>query len=122
MKRLFILVAAIFSLSAASFASDGEYAFLSKLTEKEKFDGLANYLQADFEQQRYLKEIFALSNKKLEAASVDGVISNEDLQKALAFNLANTKSVLSREQYKKYLIMLNITTNNSKSGEFLAEK
>lgn len=122
MKRLFILAVAIFSLGTASYASNGEYAFLSKLTEKGRFDGLVSYLQADFEQQRYLKEIFELSSKKLQSANVDGQVSEADVQKALAFNLANTKSVLTREQYKKYLVMLNITTNNSKNAEFLAEK
>ena len=122
MKRLFILAVALFSLSSVTFAADGDYAFLSKLNEKEKFNGLVNYLEADYDQQRYLKEIFELSSQKMEKASQSGDQSGKDAKKALAFNLANTKSVLSAEQYKKYLIVLNMTSVNSNNTAFLAEK
>lgn len=122
MKRLFILALAIFSLTSVSFATDGNYEFLSKLNKKEKFNGLVNYLQADYEQQRYLKEIFEVSYQKMEKASNSGENSEKEIQKALAFNLANTKSVLSPEQYKKYLIVLNITSINSNKTTLLATK
>lgn len=122
MKRLFILAVALFSLSSISFAADGNYAFLSKLNEKEKFSGLVNYLQADYEQQRYLKEIFEISSQKMEKATRSGAESEKEVKKALAFNLANTKNVLSPEQYKKYLIVLNMTSINSKNNALIAEK
>lgn len=122
MKRLFILAVALFSLSSISFAADGNYAFLSKLNEKEKFNGLVNYLGADYEQQRYLKEIFELSSQKMEKASRSGADSDKEVRRALAFNLANTKSVLSAEQYKKYLIVLNMTSINSNNTALVAEK
>lgn len=123
MKRLFILAVALFSLGSVTFAADGgNYAFLSKLNEKEKFNGLVNYLEADYEQQRYLKEIFELSSQKMEKATRSGDDSEKEVKKALAFNLANTKSVLSAEQYKKYLIVLNMTSINSKNTALLAEK
>lgn len=122
MKRLFILAVALFSLSSISFAADGNYAFLSKLNEKEKFNGLVNYLGADYEQQRYLKEIFELSSQKMEKASRSGADSDKEGRRALAFNLANTKSVLSAEQYKKYLIVLNMTSINSNNTALVAEK
>lgn len=122
MKRLFILAVALFSLSSISFAADGNYAFLSKLNEKEKFNGLVNYLGADYEQQRYLKEIFELSSQKMEKASRSGADSDKEVKRALAFNLANTKSVLSAEQYKKYLIVLNMTSINSNNSALVAEK
>lgn len=122
MKRLFILAVAIFSLGSVSFASDADYAFLSKLNEKGKFNGLVNYLEADYEQQRYLKEIFELSSKKMEKATRNGEDSEKEIRKALAFNLANTKSVLSAEQYKKYLIVLNVTSVNSSNNTLLATK
>ncbi|PXV63375.1 hypothetical protein CLV62_11492 [Dysgonomonas alginatilytica] len=122
MKRLFILAVALFSLSSISFAADGNYAFLSKLNEKEKFSGLVNYLGADYEQQRYLKEIFELSSQKMEKASRSGADSEKEVRKALAFNLANTKNVLSAEQYKKYLIVLNMTSINSNNTALVAEK
>lgn len=122
MKRLFILAVAIFSLGSAAFAANNDYSFLSKLNDKEKFNGLVNYLEADYEQQRYLKEIFELSSQKMERASRSGENSEKEVKKALAFNLANTKSILSAEQYKKYLIVLNMTSINSNNTSLLAEK
>nr|WP_297168778.1 hypothetical protein [uncultured Dysgonomonas sp.] len=122
MKRLFILAVAIFSLGYAAFAANNDYSFLSKLNDKEKFNGLVNYLEADYEQQRYLKEIFELSSQKMERASRSGENSEKEVKKALAFNLANTKSILSAEQYKKYLIVLNMTSINSNNTSLLAEK
>lgn len=122
MKRLFILAVAIFSLDSAAFAANNDYSFLSKLNDKEKFNGLVNYLEADYEQQRYLKEIFELSSLKMERASRSGENSEKEVKKALAFNLANTKSILSPEQYKKYLIVLNMTSINSNNTSLLAEK
>lgn len=114
MKRLFILVAAIIALGSTSFAGNNEYELFSKLNEKEKFEGLSNYLQVNFEQQSYLKDIFALSIKKLEKAMSNGAVTDKESRKILAFNLANAKDVLSSEQYRKYLIILNTTINNNK--------
>lgn len=122
MKRLFILAIALFSLNTISFAVDRNYEFLSRLNEKEKFNGLVNYLEADYEQQRYLKEIFELSSQKMEKATHSGADSEKEVEKALAFNLANTKSILSIEQYKKYLIVLNMTSINSNNNTLIAEK
>ncbi|MFR9165924.1 MAG: hypothetical protein ACLVKO_06805 [Dysgonomonas sp.] len=43
-------------------------------------------------------------------------------QKALQFNLANARVVLSPEQYRKYVTVLNITINNDAQASLLAEK
>lgn len=125
MKRLFVLIAAVITLGGTTFAQDNngkEYAILSKLAENGKLDGLAKYLEADMLQKDYLEEIFALSLQKMGKA--DGSIASEkNLKKAMTFNLANMKSVLTPEQYKKYLTVLNLTANNmNKPGWALAKK
>lgn len=122
MKKLFILGFAFLSFSAVSFASDGGYAFLSKLNQTNRLQGLAYYLQANPEQQIYLKQIAEMSTKKLAKAQENGSLSDQELQKALAFNLANTKSILTPEQYKKYVTLLNVTSYNNSNGELFANK
>lgn len=111
MKRFFILGAVILAFGATSFASN-EYSLFSELNETGKVNALSNYLEATSEQKNYLKEIFARSAKKMEEAVTDGEVSETKAKKAMAFNLANAKHVLSPEQYKKYLIVLNMTLNN----------
>lgn len=127
MKRLFVLIAAVITLGGTTFAQDNtgkEYAVLSKLGENGKLDGLAKYLEADVLQKAYLEEIFALSLQKMGKVTPDGSIASEkNLKKAMTFNLANMKSVLTPEQYKKYLTVLNLTANNiDKPGRVLAKK
>ncbi|MDU1906183.1 MAG: hypothetical protein E6772_15540 [Dysgonomonas sp.] len=112
MKRFFILVAVVAAFSTTTFASNNEYNLLSGLNETEKVNALSNYLGATSEQKEYLKEIFARSAQKAGTATTEGEISDAKVKKAMAFNLANAKSVLTPEQYKKYLIILNMTLNN----------
>jgi len=113
MKRFFILVAAVIALGSTTLVGNNEYELFSKLNEKEKFHGLVNYLQANDEQQDYLQDIFALSIKKVQKAIANGSYSADEARKILAFNLANAKDVLTSEQYKKYLTILNVTFHNN---------
>lgn len=126
MKRLFLLAVAGIVLSGATFARNNmenkEYAVFSKLNEQEKFDGLIRYLNADMLQKDYLEEIFAVSLRKMEREMSRQTKSQTGMEKAVAFNLANAKSVLSPEQYRKYLTILNITLNNIPEDQMLVEK
>lgn len=118
MKKLFTLVAAIFIYAASASASNG-YEFMLKLDEKTTFSAIARYIEADFEQQSQLKEMFKDTSKKM----ADAISENNDaaVEKALYFNLANAKKILSDTQYRKYLTMLNVTYQN-KQYELLANK
>lgn len=118
MKRLFILAAVLFSLNAVVSAQD--YGFLGRLNEKSTYNGLVRYLNADYEQQNYLREIFDLSSQKYSKAIKGGNASEEAMKKVLSFNLSNTKHVLSPEQYKKYLMVINMTNLNGEQAKFLA--
>ncbi|MDL2214725.1 hypothetical protein LJC00_00865 [Dysgonomonas sp. OttesenSCG-928-M03] len=121
MKRLFMLVAAVIALGSTAFASNGEYEVISKLNNKKTIEGVSSYLKVNFYQREYMEDIFALSAKKMEKAMDGGVVSDTDAKKALAFNLANMKDILSPDQYKKYLVVLNISVNNMNQANLLAE-
>lgn len=126
MKRLMLLAIAGIVLGGTTFAKttqeSKEYAVFSKLNDQEKFDGLTKYLNANMSQKEYLSEIFALSLKKMEREMNKQSSSQAGFEKAIAFNLANAKSVLTPEQYKKYLTVLNVTLNNSQGEQLFVEK
>lgn len=109
MKRLFIVVAAIAAFSVSSFANNAVFA---KLTDKATFKNVNRYLDTTSEQESYLKVIFEETSKKSEV----------NAEKAMLFNIANAKAVLTPEQYKKYIIVLNMTVNNESYNELIAEK
>lgn len=117
MKRLLLLVVVSIVLGGTTFAKNNleskEYAVLSKLNSQNKVDGLVRYLNANTSQKEYLEEIFALSTKKMEREISKQQTPETAIEKIVAFNLANVKSVLSPEQYRKYLTILNMTMNNT---------
>lgn len=118
MKRLLILFVAVLGLSISSFAQNS-YDVLWVLNNNSTFNAVANYVQASPSQKESMKDIFYDSAEKLKQAMIDN--DKEAAEKALYFNLANVKSVLSGKQYKKYLTILNATINNQQD-KYMAQK
>ena len=120
MKKLIILVLVLVAYGASvSAANPEEYRVFYKLNNVATFNSLARYLDVDDTQADQLKEVFSTTETKLNSAlkaeNYNGV------EKALLFNLGNTKAILSDEQYKKYLAVLNLSINNT-NDEFLTQK
>lgn len=105
-----IVLSALFALAVYgnSFAMElNDYKVFSKLNNETTLRSLVRYLDADVEQRGQLKYVFELTVEKVKDAVSK---SNEvEAEKALFFNLANMKHLLSPEQYKKYLVVLNLT-------------
>ncbi|NDW10378.1 hypothetical protein [Dysgonomonas sp. 520] len=120
MKRLFTLAIAIFSLTAVVSAQD--YAFLGKLNEKTTFNGIVRYLDASYTQQDYLQQIFDMTSAKYARSIKNGQVDEKAMQKTLAFNLAHARNVLTPEQYRKYLMVVNITASRNYQDKVLASK
>lgn len=109
MKRLLILFVAIVGFSISSFA-ERDYEVLWVLNNKSTFNTVTDYVQASPNQQELMKSIFYDSAEKLKEALIDN--DKDAAEKALYFNLVNVKSVLTVDQYKKYLTILNATIHN----------
>lgn len=123
MKKLFILVAAIFAYVGSVSASTNSYDFMFRLNEKQTFNAIMRYIQADYYQQDQLREMFNDSASRMNKAKK----TNDEaaIEKALYFNLANARDILSHEQYRKYLALINVTVNNQSTINneiILAEK
>lgn len=111
MKRLFTAVVALVAFSATGFASNN-YEVLNKLNEDKVFRGITRYLGTSGDQDEKLRFVFEESSKKLK----------RDSERAMNFNLGNVKAVLTPEQYRKYLVVLNMSVSREVQTEFIAEK
>ena len=117
MKKVLVLV--MVALATSAFAiNPGNYKVVYKLNNETTFNSLARYLNVDDTQADQLKYVFELTENKMKSA----LKSDNDVavDKVLLFNIANAKYILTDEQYKKYLVVLNLSVNNSKD-EFLTQ-
>lgn len=113
MKRLSILVMAIVAFCISTYAS-GEYNVLWSLNNQKTFYAVTEYVGANDEQSKELRDIFYSSSERLRDALVNN--NRADAEKALDFNLANAKAILTPEQYRKYLQILNTTYNQQRES------
>ncbi len=117
-----IVLSALFALAVYgnSFALElNDYKVFSKLNNEVTLNSLTRYLNASDEQRDQLRYLFELTERKVMSAinKTDEV----EAEKALFFNLGNAKFMLSEEQYKKYLVVLNLTVAGNEEV-LLAEK
>jgi len=119
MKKILVLVMILVATSATTFAiNPNEYGVFYNLNNKSTFNSLINYLGADKEQADYLKQIFIATAEEFKNASTTG--NDKFAENVLNFNLHNAKCILSDDQYKMYLKVLNLSINN-KSNELQSE-
>lgn len=113
MKKLSLIIIAVLGFSISSFASD-DYKVLPLLTEKSTFTKVVDYVRADYDQRKEIEAIINDSASRLEYALEEG--DAKAAERALYYNLANVKSVLTSSQYKKYLSALNIALYQQEYG------
>ncbi len=119
MKKILVLIMVLVAISSTTFAiNPSDYGVFYKLNNKSTFNSLISYLGADKEQADYLQQVFIVTAEELKNASNTG--NNKFAESVLNYNLYNTKCVLSENQYKMYLKILNLSINN-KSNDLLNE-
>ena len=111
MKKILITVLVLVAMSTTTFAiNPTDYGVFYKLNNKSTFKGLVNYLNADKEQADYLKFVFNVTAEELKnALNAD---NEKVVDNVLNYNLYNTKCILSDNQYKKYLVLINLAIND----------
>jgi len=103
------------AIATSAFAiNPGNYKTVYKLNNESTFNALTRYLAVDENQADQLKYVFQLTENKMKSA----LKSENELaaDKVLLFNVANARYILSDEQYKKYLVVLNLSVNNDKEN------
>ena len=118
-RKSLLIIATMFAFSAITLALEPtEYSVFKRLNNDKIQKSLTKYLQTDREQTESLNYIFSLTERKMTNA-----LKKEDMEaaeNAMWFNLANAKNILSENQYKKYLVVLNLTINSNEL-DILAE-
>ena len=121
MKKILVAVLVLVASTTSVFAVDTnkyEYEVFNKMNNESTFNGLVRYLEADYDQAEQLELVFTMTEKKMKSAlKGDDEVAAE---KAMYFNLGNVKSVLSEEQYKKYLVLINVSVYNNNNDTFIA--
>ena len=111
MKKILVLVMVMVATSATTFAiNPNEYGAFNQLNTKSTFNSLVIYLGADKEQADYLKEVLNVTAVEFKNASNAG--NNQFAENVLNYNLHNAKCILSEDQYRMYLKVLNLAVNN----------
>jgi hypothetical protein len=119
MKKILVAVLVLVASTTSVFALDTvKYGVFSKLNNESTFYGLVRYLDVDNSRAEQLQLVFSMTEDKMESA----LKSNNEVaaEKAMYFNLGNVKSVLSEEQYKKYLVLINVSVYNNNNDTFIA--
>ena len=113
MKKIIVLVMVAFAANVFA-VNPSEYSVFSKLNNKATFKSLVIYLNADQEQVDFLEHVLKVTEEEMRSAA-----DNENMaENVLNYNLRNSKCILSEEQYRKYLVFVNLSLNN-KSTDFL---
>jgi CII-binding regulator of phage lambda lysogenization HflD len=118
MKKILVLVMVACATSVFAI-NPSNYKAVYKLNDETTFNSLVRYLNADNVQAEQLKYVFELTENKLKSALNSD--NEAAVDKVMLFNVGNAKYILSDSQYKKYLVVLNLSINNE-NDEFLTQK
>jgi len=121
MKKMMLVLAVLVAGATSTYAVNPvETGVFYSINNEPVFNHLMKYLDVDGEQSDNLKYIFeATTNKMKTAAKSDNEVA---YSKAVNFNLANAKNILTRSQYVKYLSVINITLTNRYQDLAFSEK
>jgi len=120
MKKMLVLVLVCVASATATFAvNPADCNAFYKLNNKTAFESLVGYIDATKEQENFLKEIFKVTEVELKAA----VSKRNDkwVENVISYNLRNTKCFLTEDQYRKYIVFINVYLKNDNSFALLSE-
>jgi len=110
MKKVLVTLLVMVATSTMFAVNNNDYDVFYKLNNQITLKGLVRYLDASYNQADQLEYIFSITEDKLNSALNSK--NAERAESAVLFNISNVKFILSDEQYKKYLLMLNLSRNN----------
>ena len=113
-KVLFIVMMAVATIGSASAVDIAKSEVFVKCNNENVFNSLVKYLKMDSYQSAELKNVFSVTEVEIKNAIQRG--DNEKLERAFKYNLGSAKKILSQEQYKKYLRIINLSYYNSNAA------
>lgn len=116
MKRLFLTVMAVISLSMTTFAEGEKFNGVDNVSAYDmsvNYGSLGRALGLTFEQLDAVEEV----NRTFKAEMLSASTANKEARKsmmdaAIKKDLRKMRYILDKEQYRTYLALLNATINN----------
>ena len=106
MKKMILVVVALLSMTA-TFAED------NKANNAQLFDRSVNYNNLNSDQLESLQDVHkAFCAEMLNAAYADKDEQKVMMDNAIKKDLKYMRYILDKKQYRKYLMLLNVTLNN----------
>ena len=114
MRRLGMAVAAVLLCATMGFARENRNN-VSKEPFAINFEKLSNYLQLSSYQAN---EVANINEYFLDMQGASEKMREKKMRQAVYGNLKLMKKVLTPEQYRKYVVLLNVTNNNNRTLNF----
>lgn len=113
MKKLMIAVVAMLSMTTATFAADEATEATAVYNMNVNMDRLADALGMNMDQEEALEDVHKnFTAELMSAASLKGDEKDAKINKAVLNDLKYAHAILSKSQYRKYLLLLNTTMVN----------
>jgi len=120
MKKILVLVMVLVASAAYTSAiNPRDYNAFCKLNNKEAYTALIGYIDADQEQAAFLQHVFKATEQEMKTA-----VKNENeaaAENVVNYNLRNAKCILTTDQYKKYIVFVNVYLNNESNFALLSD-
>ena len=114
MKRLGLTLVAALCLAASTFAA-GNQPTTAKWEGNINITKLSKYLNLDSNQHDEVANICEYFTEQMERATNSKKNQEKLLRNAVYGNLKLMKKVLTPDQYRKYVTLLNVTNNNNRA-------
>ncbi|MCD7901887.1 MAG: hypothetical protein LUH22_19155 [Bacteroides sp.] len=111
MKRIVLAVSAVLCMGISSFAA-GNQPTLVKWDTSINVTKLGNYLGLDGSQTEEVRNITEFFTEQMSKATRSKKNQEEKLHNAIYGNLKLMKQTLTKEQYAKYVGLMNVTLKN----------
>ena len=117
MKKYFLMLVMLFTMSVYSFAEDNNATEIERIERyniKVNAKKLADYLQLTTDQLDAVENVTDVFSSDMMFAAVECNNSNRGAvtKNAIDKNIRFMSYILNKEQYRKYLTVLNATLNN----------
>jgi hypothetical protein len=114
MKKVFLMLVMMFTMSVSMFAEDNNTTEIEKYEINVNTNKLANYLELSSDQIDAVENVTEELTKDLMFAAVECNETNRKsvARNAISKNVKNISYVLTDKQFKKYLAVLNATMIN----------
>lgn len=117
MKKYFLMLVMLFTMSVYSFAEDNNATEIERIEKhniKVNTKKLANYLGLSQDQEEVVGVIEDEFSNDLMFAAVEcsKESHNKVMNNLIEKNIKNMSYILNKEQYRKYLTVLNATISN----------